>query len=380
MVSEKQEERVNFDYSDDQKFLKDEARKFLEQRCGPAVVRGVLNDEDRSYDEGLWKSVAEMGWLGAAIPEEYGGLGLGKVELCAIAEELGRVVAPIPFASTVYFCAEALMLAGNEQQKQYTLPKIASGEWTGCFATSEGPGAITEKSIKCKVEGGKLTGVKIPVTDGDSAGFAFVLASEMGRPGLYIANLTGEGVTRETLKTLDPTRGAAKLTFEGAQVWPLGAPGEGFSIMEQVFDRAAVLLAFEQLGGADKCLEMAKAYALERFAFGRVIASYQAIKHKLADMYVKNQVARSNAYYGAWALNTEAAELPIAAAAARVACTEAFWFGSKENIQTHGGMGFTWEVDCHLYFRRAQQLGLVAGASKVWKERLVGQLERKNAA
>ena len=125
---------------------------------------------------------------------------------------------------------------------------------------------------------------------------------------------------------------------------------------------------------------MARAYALERYAFGRVIGSYQAIKHKLADMYVKNQVARSNAYYGAWALNTDAAELPIAAAAARVAATEAFWFGSKENIQTHGGMGFTWEVDCHLYFRRAQQLGLVAGASKVWKERLVGQLERRNAA
>jgi alkylation response protein AidB-like acyl-CoA dehydrogenase len=125
---------------------------------------------------------------------------------------------------------------------------------------------------------------------------------------------------------------------------------------------------------------MAKAYALERYAFGRVIASYQAIKHKLADIYVKNQVARSNAYYGAWALNTQAGELPIAAAAARVAASEAFWFAAKENIQTHGGMGFTWAVDCHLYFRRAQQLGLVAGGAKVWKERLVAQLERRNAA
>jgi alkylation response protein AidB-like acyl-CoA dehydrogenase len=372
---------VNFDYSDDQKFLKDEARKFLEQKCGPAVVRGVLNDETKSYDKDLWKSVAEMGWLGAAIPEEYGGLGLGKVELCAIAEELGRVVAPIPFASTVYFAAEAVMLAGDDRMKGFLLPKVASGEWIGCFATSEGPGAITAKAIQCKVVDGKLTGVKIPVTDGDVANFGVVLASEGGKPGLYTVNLTDAAtVTRETLKTLDPTRGAAKLTFRDAPVNALGASGEGMSLMEQVFDRAAVMLAFEQLGGADKCLEMAKAYALERFAFGRVIASYQAIKHKLADMYVKNQVARSNAYYGAWALNTDAAELPIAAAAARVACTEAFWFGSKENIQTHGGMGFTWEVDCHLYFRRAQQLGLVAGASKVWKERLVGQLERRNAA
>ena len=371
---------MNFDYSDDQKFLKTEARKFLEARCTPAVVRGVLNDDAKSYDEDLWKAVVEMGWTGAAIPEEYGGLGLGKIELCAIAEELGRVVAPIPFASTVYFCAEAIMLAGAEQQKKWVLPKIASGEWTGCFATSEGPGAVTPASIKAVVKDGKLTGTKIPVTDGDSAAFALVLANENGKPGLYVVNLNETGATRETLTTLDPTRGAAKLVFDGAGAYPLGASGEGFTLMEQVFDRAAVYLAFEQVGGADRSLEMAKAYALERYAFGRVIASYQAIKHKLADMYVKNELARSNAYYGGWALATDAAELPLAASAARVAASDAFWFASKENIQTHGGMGFTWEVDCHLYYRRSKQLGLVAGGAKVWKERLVSQLERRNAA
>ena len=143
---------------------------------------------------------------------------------------------------------------------------------------------------------------------------------------------------------------------------------------------AAVLLAFEQVGGADRCLEMAKAYALERYAFGRTIAGYQAIKHKLADIYVKNELARSNAYYGAWALSTEAAELPFAAAASRAAASDAYYFCAKENIQTHGGMGFTWEVDAHLYYRRAKQLALVAGAAPRWKERLVGQLERRNAA
>ncbi len=371
---------MNFDYSDDQKFLKGEARKFLEARCTPKVVRGVLDDAGTSYDKDLWKAVAEMGWLGAAIPEEHGGLGLGKIELCAIAEELGRVVAPIPFASTVYFCAEAIMLAGAEQQKAYTLPKIASGEWIGCFATSEGPGPVTPASIKATVKDGKLTGTKIPVTDGDCAPFAIVLANENGKSGLWIANLNDAGVTRETLTTLDPTRGAAKLVFDNAVVWPLGAPGEGFSIMEQVFDRAAVYLAFEQLGGADRCLEMAKAYALDRYAFGRPIGGYQAIKHKLADMYVKNELARSNAYYGAWALAAGQGELPLAASAARVAASDAFWFAAKENIQVHGGMGFTWEVDCHLYYRRAKQLGLVAGGAKVWKERLVHQLERRNAA
>jgi hypothetical protein len=222
--------------------------------------------------------------------------------------------------------------------------------------------------------------VKIPVTDGDVADLAVVLAKENGRPGLFLVDLKGAGVARETLKTLDPTRGVARLTFTGASAQRLGAAGEGMALTEQIMDRAAVLLAFEQVGGADRSLEMAKAYALERYAFGRVIASYQAIKHKLADVYVKNELARSNAYYGAWALNSGAAELPIAASAARVAASEAFWFASKENIQTHGGMGFTWDVDCHLYYRRSRQLSLVAGAPKVWKERLVAHLERRNAA
>ncbi|HEX4181414.1 MAG TPA: acyl-CoA dehydrogenase family protein [Caulobacteraceae bacterium] len=371
---------MNFDFSDDQKFLKDEARKFLAAHCGVDRVRAVLDDDARSYDEVLWKSVAEQGWLGAAIPEQYNGLGLGRLELCAIAEELGRVVAPIPFASTVYFLAEALMLAGDDAQKAKYLPRIAAGELIGCFATAEGPGPVAEGAVQARVEGGKLTGVKIPVTDGDVAGLAVVLAKEGGRPGLFLVDLTGAGVARETLKTLDPTRGVARLTFTGAPADRLGAPGEGMALTEAVMDRAAVLLAFEQVGGADRSLDMAKAYALERFAFGRVIASYQAIKHKLADVYVKNELARSNAYYGAWALNTGATELPIAASAARVAASEAFWFASKENIQTHGGMGFTWDVDCHLYYRRSRQLALVAGAPKVWKERLVAHLERRNAA
>ena len=371
---------MNFDYSDDQKFLKDEARKFLDAHCTVARVRAVLDDPAKSYDEALWKSVAEQGWLGAAIPEQYNGLGLGRLELCAIAEELGRVVAPIPFASTVYFLAEALMLAGDEAQKAKYLPKIAAGELIGCFATAEGPGAFSAATIQARVEGGKLTGVKIPVTDGDVAGLAVVLAKEGGQLGLFLVDLTGAGVARETLKSLDPTRGIAKISFTGAPAERLGAAGEGMALTEAVMDRAAVLLVFEQVGGADRSLEMAKAYALERYAFGRVIASYQAIKHKLADMYVKNELARSNAYYGAWALNSGAAELPIAASAARVAASEAFWFASKENIQTHGGMGFTWDVDCHLYYRRSRQLSLVAGAPRVWKERLVSHLERRNAA
>ena len=371
---------MDFDYSDDQKFLKSEARKFLDAACPPAAVRGVLNDPAKSYDQALWRKIAEQGWLGAAIPEEFNGLGLGRIELCAIAEELGRACAPVPFASTVYFVAEALMLAGSDAQKAKWLPKIAAGETIGAFATAEGPGPFTEATVQARVEGGKLTGTKVPVTDGDVADLCVVVAKEGGRPALCLVELGGAGVTRETLQTLDPSRGVAKLTFSGAPAERLGGAGDGVALAEQVLDRAAVLLAFEQLGGADRCLDMAKDYALERYAFGRPIGGYQAIKHKLADVYVKNEIARSNAYFGAWALNTAAAELPTAASAARVAASEAFWFASKENIQTHGGMGFTWEVDCHLYYRRSRQLALVAGSPKVWKERLVRQLERRNAA
>ena len=198
-----EEAQMNFDFSDDQKFLKNEARKFLDANCGTAKVRKVLDDEKVAYDAGLWTAVAGQGWLGAAIPEEYGGLGLGHLELCAIAEELGRVVAPIPFASTVYFLAEAVMLAGSDAQKAALLPKIAAGEVIGCVATSEGPGVLNAAGLQASVAGGKLTAVKLPVTDGDIATHALVIAKENGQPGLFLVDLSA-GVTRDALRPLIP--------------------------------------------------------------------------------------------------------------------------------------------------------------------------------
>ncbi len=371
---------MNFDFSDDQKSLRDEARRFLSEKAGAKVTRRVLDDASISYDEGLWRAVAEMGWIGAAIPEEYGGTGLGRLELCVLAEELGRAVAPIPFSSTVYFFAEALMLAGGEAQKQALLPKIAAGEVIGCFALSEAPGAPTVQSISARFDGATLSGAKIPVTDGDCATHAIVVAKEGAGVSLALVDLNQPGVTRTTLKTLDPTRGHAKLEFKNVKAERVGAAGQGWELAEAILDRAAVLLAFEQVGGSQACLEMAIGYAKERYAFSRPIGSFQAIKHKLADMYVNIEVARSNAYYGAWALSTEAAELPFAAAAARAAASDAYYFCAKENIQTHGGMGFTWEVDCHLFYRRAKLLAVQAGAPAVWKEKLVKRLEQRNAA
>ncbi len=363
---------MNFDYSQEQQQLMREARRFLDDCCPAERVRTIFEDHAHSYDEVLWKSVADLGWLGTSIPERYGGLGLGYVELCALAEELGRALAPIPFSSTLYFFAEALMLMGSGRQCEEWLPRIARGELIGCVATSEGPGL--PEGVSCSVESGRLVGTKIPVTDGDVAHIALVLAKEAQEPGLFVVDLADPAVARSTLQSIDGTRGLARLSFEGAQVERLGAAGEGLRLLDQLLCRAAVPLAFEQLGGADRCLELACEHARRRYAFGRPVGSYQAIKHRLADMYVKNQLARSNAYYAAWALAAGAAELPLAAATARLAADEAFGFAAQENIHIHGGMGFTWEADAHLYFRRARHLSLVAGSSATWSERLVEAL------
>src|SRR5882762_3367368 len=367
---------MEFDYSEEQKQLQQEARRFLEDRCPPSAVRAVLENPDLSFDRGLWAGMAQLGWLGTVIPEVHGGLGLGYVELCAIAEELGRAVAPVPFASTLYFFAEALLQAGSPAQQAQWLPKIARGELIGCFATAEGPGRPSG-ALTAVVEAGRITGVKIPVTDGDIADVAIVLASAAGAPGLYLVALGQTSVERTPLSSLDGSRSVAILTFTGARAEPLGEKGAGLRLVDRILARAAVLLAFEQIGGADRCLQMARDYALQRYVFGRPIGSFQAIKHRLADMYVKNELARSNAYYAAWALDTDAGELPIAAASARLAASDAFDFAAKETIQIYGGMGFTWEADAHLLFRRARQLSLVAGAPAAWAERLVAALSSR---
>ncbi|MGA1341610.1 MAG: acyl-CoA dehydrogenase family protein [Hyphomonas sp.] len=371
---------MNFDFSEDQKYLAGEARKFLSAECPTSQVRKVLNDEKTLFDKDLWKKVGEMGWLGAAIPEEHGGLGLGMLEMCVLAEEMGRAIAPVPFASTAYYLTEAVKLGGTDRQKAALLPQIAAGAVIGAYAASEGPGHPDASNLRTTFDGKTVTGTKIPVTDGDIATHAVVLAKEGRDLALVLVDLSAKGVTRKTVQTIDPTRSHAEIVFDGVPAERLGDKGEGEALNAQLMDQVAVLLAFEQLGGASVCLDMANEYAKSRYAFGRPIGGNQAIKHKLADMYVKNEVARSNCYYGAWALSTGAPELPEAAAAARVAASEAYWFASKENIQTHGGMGFTWEIDCHLYYRRAKLLAVQAGSPKVWKEKLVRALEAKNAA
>jgi len=375
---------MNFDFSDEQKQLRDEARKFLSEQCPRKAVRAVL-DGKLAYDKGLWKGLAEMGFLGVAIPESYGGTGAGHLELCVIAEEMGRALAPVPFSSTVYLAAEALLLAGTEAQKQKWLPAIARGDAIGTLALFEGKGNPRQEAIKLSASGGTLNGIKKPVPDGAIADFAIV-AARTGSSGretdisLFLVDLKSEGVEARDLTNLDPTHGQAELTFKNCKAEPLGRANEGWSIITQVLDRAAILTAFEQVGGADRALEMGRDYALDRIAFGRPIGSFQAVKHMLADMYVSATLARSNCYYGAWALSTNASELPEAAAAARISATQAFQHCAKNNIQVHGGMGFTWEFDCHMYYRRANATALGLGSLSYWEDALIERMRKKNAA
>ena len=380
---------MDFEFSSDQQQLKDQARRYLTDHCSSTAVRAVL-DGPQSHDATLWRGLGTQGFLGAALPEAYGGSGAGYGELCVIAEELGRAVAPVPFSSSIGLFAELLLRAGTEAQKQRWLPGLADGSLIGTLAVAERPGRITPASIATTATGGRISGSKRPVADGDIADLAVVVTRDQAGAGgaaslsLQVVDLRGTGVQRQVLPSIDPTRSQAQLDFNGAEAEPLGAPGQGWTLLNAVMDRAAVLMAFEQVGGADKALQSACDYAQERFAFGRPIASMQAIKHMLADMYVSATLARSNAYYGAWALSTDAPELAEAAATARVSATQAYQHCARNNIQVHGGMGFTWAFDCHLHYRRANLLALALGSLSEWEDRLVGHLvaqrETKHAA
>jgi len=360
---------MNFEFSEDQKLLQKTVNEYLRDHAPLTVARQVLESGSR-YSETLWKGAAEMGWLGAAVPEDLGGSGFGHLELALIAYELGAALAPIPFASSVYLATEAVMLGGTAEQKQRLLPALASGQVIGTFALSERPGRFAADAIATELVDGRLNGTKVPVCDGDIADVAMVVARKDSEITVAAAELNQPGVARRPLESIDPSRGLAQVTFDGAKAEPLG-DGLGWGFVENLIERAAVPMAFEQLGGADRALEMTRDYCMGRYAFGRPIASFQALKHRLADLYVEIELARSNAYYGAWALSTNSDKLPAAAAGARASASDAFELAGKEMIQLHGGVGFTWELDCHLFYRRAKHLALVLGTANEWRDRLV---------
>lgn len=356
---------MDFDYNDDQRHLRDEARRFLRDACPPEAPRRVLDGPAPRWDRDLWERIAAQGWLGIGIAEEHGGLGLGPVDLGAIAEEIGAALAPLPFGSTVYLLAEALTRFGSLEQQAELLPAIVRGDVIGCAALDEEGGARP-------ILGGALSAKLRPVVGGGIATHAVVSGSDAGGPGLFIVPLEAGEVTRKPMEAIDGSMDVAEMTLANAPARKLARSDA--SSRRELLARAAVGYAFEQIGGADRCLSLTVDYAKTREAFGGPIGRFQAVKHKLADIFTANEIARSHAYHAAWAAESAPAMLEQAAAAARIAAGEAFWQAAKEMIHLHGAIGFTWEHDAHLFYRRAHHLSLNLGAPQVWKDRLYAAL------
>ena len=384
---------MNFDFSDEQHELRSTARKFFTERVQFDDLRRRADasdaGDDELFDAALWRDMAKLGWLGAAIPDALGGAGLGALELCVLAEEFGRSIAPVPFVLSTCVVAEAIRRYGTKAQCERYLEPIARGDLIATFALAKGPtGSSTARSASVySTATGHLKGAKLPVLDATRAGVALVAChadSSNGPVMLALVDLPQPGVTITPIQHFDPFRAQARVEFHDAVATPLGDALPDVAVLESILDQAAIYTAFEQVGGASACLDMACAYALERRVFARPIGSFQAIKHRLADMATKIELARSNAYFAAWALQQQndgkASDIPggmaLAAATARVSASEAFDYAARENQQVHGGMGYTWEANCHPYYTRAKALSTWLGGNAYWSKRLIAALER----
>jgi acyl-CoA dehydrogenase len=363
---------MNFDLSEEQKLLANQARGLLAKRSPAARLRALI-DQGAEWDEPLWREFAEMGFLGVTIPAAFGGLGMSQLDLGVISEELGRANAALPFFSSIVLASDAIALAGTDAQKARYLPALASGDTIATFAYAEGPAGWSENAVHATLEAGKLTGTKTPVADAGVAQIAVVLVKASDKLALAVTALDQPRVSRTKLVSFDQLRAHYSIALDGADAELLtGAPAA--RILPLLLDRAAVQAAWEAVGGAEACLHMARDYAMERRIFGRPLAGYQAIKHKLADILVGVELARSSAYYAAWAATDGQNDLPVAAASARLTATDAFENAARENIQVHGGIGYTFEANCHFYYRRERTLALSLGGRERWADRLIAHM------
>jgi len=354
---------LDFGFSEEQEMLRQSARGLLEKECPSAAIRRLMDDE-RGYDPVVWKKMADLGWMGLVIPEEFGGAGLNYVDLVLVMEEMGRVVLPSPFIWTA-MVAEALRRAGSDAQKKALLPKIAAGELIATIAWQEPSASWDASSITMTARPAGtdfiLDGVKLFVNGGHIADCILIAARTggTGEDGITLFALEAEraGITTTPLKTMDQTRKLAEVKFTGVKATTadmIGAVGEGWPVLSSILDRGKVMIAAEMMGGAQKVLDMTVEYAKVRAQFGRPIGSFQAVQHKCANMMIDVEGAKSAVYYAAWAVSNDAPDAAVAAAVAKAAASDAFRRVSAEGIQLHGGIGFTWDHDLHLYFKRAK--------------------------
>ena len=369
---------MNFAFSEEQEELRKTVRSFLESKSPESEVRRLMETES-GYDEAVWSQMGEqMGLQGLAIPEEFGGSGYSYVELGVVFEEMGRALLCAPYFATVALAANTLLQSGDDAAKKAYLPGIASGETVATVAFTEPSGKWDEAGISMTAtasgDGFTLNGTKSFVLDGATASLIIVAARTSKGVSLFAVDSGAAGLTRTALSTMDQTRKQAKLEFSNTPAQLIGTDGDGWKTLSTVLDLAAVALAAEQVGGAQKVLEMAVEYAKVRVQFGRPIGSFQAIKHKCADMLLEVESAKSAAYYAMWCASEMNDELPSVASLAKAYCSEAYFHATAENIQIHGGIGFTWEHPAHLYFKRAKSSELLFGDPAYHRELLAQRI------
>lgn len=378
---------MDFGFSEEQEMLRDSARKFLEAECSAAFVRKMIEHET-AHSVDLWKKLAELGWLGVLIPQKLGGLGGTFLDATAILEETGKALLPGPFFTTVFLGAPAVLLGGSNEQKREILPRVADGSSVLTLAHLEESARYDAAGINLKArrKGGDfvLNGEKLFVFDAGVADWIVVAARTAGNRTnpeegitLFLVESSAPGLALTHLKTVDMTRRQVSLTFDRVTVSAkraLGRVDRGWPILRRVLNFATVGICVETLGVAQRALEMSVAYAKERVQFGKPIGSFQAVKHKCVDMMVAVENARSLSYYAAWAVDERNAQASQAVAMAKAYCSDMGKNVTGEGIQVHGGIGFTWEHDMHLYYRRALANEAAFGTAPLHREAVAQQL------
>jgi alkylation response protein AidB-like acyl-CoA dehydrogenase len=369
---------MNFAFSDEQEELRTGVRRFLAEKSPETEVRRLMETED-GYDPAVWSQMADqLGLQSLTIPEEFGGSGFSYVELVVVLEEMGAALLCAPFFSTVALAANALLTSGDDEAKKSYLPGIASGETIATLAITEDNGKWDFSGIELAAskssDGWTLDGHKMFVIDGHIANLIVVAARTAAGVSLFAVDGEAAGLTRTSLPTMDQTRKQARLEFSSTPATLIGVDGGAEAGLSKTLDLAAVALAAEQVGGAQHVLDASVEYAKTRIQFGRPIGSFQAIKHKCADMLLEVESAKSAAYYAAWAAAEDSDELPVVASLSKSYCSEAYFHSAAENIQIHGGIGFTWEHPAHLYFKRAKSSELLLGDPAYHRELLAQRI------
>jgi alkylation response protein AidB-like acyl-CoA dehydrogenase len=369
---------MTFAFSDEQQELRRGLRRFLEDKSPPSEVRRLMGT-DAGYDPGVWAQMAaQLGLQGLTIPPEYGGAGFGPIEQLVVLEEMGRALLCAPYLSTAVLAVAALQASGDAAAQREWFPGMAAGTTIATLAVCEDDGAWSTDRLQTRAQevgdGYVVHGRKSFVLDGTIADRVLVVAQADSGPTLFAVDGGDPRLARRALQTIDMTRKQAMLVFDSVPARRVGREGAAAAIVARTVALASIALAAEQVGGAQRCLEMSVDYAKLRVQFGRPIGSFQAIKHKCADMLLEVELAKSAAYHAAWAAAEKADDLPLVASLAKALCSETYFRAAAESIQIHGGIGFTWEHDAHLYFRRAKSSELMLGSPTHHRELMAAHL------